>query len=168
MKRSACGCGEFKSMPSASAWATIEAPIGCFRSSASNRPRPANVAEAVSAPKFAVTRFPETVPASTTDFRNAGLLTSARRPRPARAHQWIAIKRAALVAMLEAGGRFRRQQGRQRHAAADALAERHDVGRDPHARNGTAFAVRPMPVWISSKISSRPCSLVSARNSRRN
>jgi hypothetical protein len=47
-----------------------------------------------------------------------------------RAHQRIAIKSAALVAMLETGRIFGRQERRQRHAAADAFAERHDVGFD--------------------------------------
>ena len=46
------------------------------------------------------------------------------------AHQGIAVEGAALVAMLEAGSLFRREQGGQRHAAADALAEGHDVGND--------------------------------------
>ena len=32
--------------------------------------------------------------------------------------------------MLEAGRAFGREQRCERHAAADALAERHDVGRD--------------------------------------
>ena len=48
-----------------------------------------------------------------------------------RAHQRIAVEGAALVAMLEAGRIFGRQQCRERYAAADALAERHDVGLDP-------------------------------------
>src|SRR6516225_2235698 len=50
--------------------------------------------------------------------------------KPCRAHQGIAAERAALVAVLEAGDRFRREQGGERNAAANALAERHDVGRD--------------------------------------
>ena len=40
MKRSASGCGELSSRPASSACATIAAPIGSFRSSASSRPRP--------------------------------------------------------------------------------------------------------------------------------
>src|SRR6185312_9191712 len=47
-----------------------------------------------------------------------------------RAHQWIAVEGATLIAVLEAGGASGRKQGRERHAAADAFAQRHDVGRD--------------------------------------
>ena len=41
-----------------------------------------------------------------------------------------AIKLARKYGSLHKGGAFGRQQSCERHAAADALAERHDVGRD--------------------------------------
>ncbi len=48
-----------------------------------------------------------------------------------RAHQRVAVEGAALVAVLEAGRLFACEQHGERHAAADALAQRHDVGLDP-------------------------------------
>src|ERR1700726_1271534 len=47
-----------------------------------------------------------------------------------RAHQRIAVEGATLVAMFETGSRLSGQQRRQRHAAADALAEGHDIRLD--------------------------------------
>lgn len=49
---------------------------------------------------------------------------------PRRAHQRVAVVGAALVARLEHRDVGLRQQRRERHAAADALAERHDVRLD--------------------------------------
>src|SRR5260370_33077478 len=43
------------------------------------------------------------------------------------AHQRIAVERAALVAMFETGSLRRGQQSGDRHAAADAVAERPDI-----------------------------------------
>src|SRR6476661_1655237 len=49
---------------------------------------------------------------------------------PGRTHQRIAVEGAALIAMFETGSRIGRKQCAERHAAADALAERHDVRLD--------------------------------------
>src|SRR4029077_18011643 len=62
------------------------------------------------------------------EFRFTDLLEDSKARR---AHQRITIERAALVAVFKAGGALRRQQGRERDTAADALAEGHDVGLDP-------------------------------------
>ena len=129
MKRSASGCGEFSSRPSSNACATIEAPIGSFRSSASNSPRPRTSPRPCRADSrcSSLSRYS---PASTADFRNVGRRDLFEHRKPRGAHQRIAVEGAALVAMFEAGGVFGREQRRQRHAAADAFAERHDVGLD--------------------------------------
>ena len=63
-------------------------------------------------------------------FQEFALADPFEHHKPRRAHQRIAVKRAALIAVLEAGGFFRRKQRRQRHAAADPFSKRHDVGRD--------------------------------------
>ena len=54
----------------------------------------------------------------------------------------------------------RRWRGRRRAGSRRrALGERHDVGRRRRSiHSANSLPVRPMPVWISSKISSRPCS----------
>ena len=130
MKRSASGCGEFSSTPSANACATIEAPIGSLRSSASSRPRPRTSPRPCRADNFC-SSLSRNRPASAADFRKSGCADLFEHRKTRRAHQRIAVERAALIAMLEAGRMLGRQQGCERHAAADALAERHDVGLDP-------------------------------------
>src|SRR3954471_19051060 len=129
MKRSASGCGELMSTPSASASATIAAPIGSFRSSASNNPRPRTSPRPCRADSFC-NSLSRNRPASATAFRNSGFENFFEHREPCRAHQRIAVEGAALVAVFEARRVLGREQGSQRHAAADALAERHDVGLD--------------------------------------
>ena len=129
MKRSASGCGEFSSTPASNACATIAGAIGSLRSSASSSPRPRTPPRPCRAETFC-SSLSSNRPASATDFRNSGLADLLEHRKTRRAHQRIAVERAALVAVLEAGGLFGREQRRQRHAAADALAERHDVGLD--------------------------------------
>ena len=129
MKRSVSGRGELSSRPASNACATIAGPIGSFRSSASNSPRPRTSPRPCRADSRcnSLSRYS---PASAAAFRNAGLPISSSTANPAAHIKRIAVERAALVAVLEAGGLLGRQQRRQRHAAADTLAERHDVGLD--------------------------------------
>ena len=47
-----------------------------------------------------------------------------------RRHQRIAVVSATLITWFETADFLTGEQRRQRHAAADALAERHDVWRD--------------------------------------
>ena len=61
------------------------------------------------------------------EFRRCDRLQDGK---PGRAHQGIAAKSAALVAMFETAGLLRRQQRGERNAAAYAFAERHNVGGD--------------------------------------
>ena len=130
MKRRASGCGEFSSTPSASAWATIEAPIGMLEVERQQQPAAAHFAETVPRRQSAAIRFPETA-----RHRRPISEIPACRPRPSTASPTAHISGLPLKVppwspCSKQDACFGRQQGRQRHAAADALAERHDVGLD--------------------------------------
>ena len=129
MKRSASGCGEFRSTPSANACATIEAPIGSLRSSASNRPRPRTSPRPCRADSFC-NSLSRNRPASRRPFRNSGVATCSSTASPAAHISGLPLNVPPWSPCSKQDACFGRQQGRQRHAAADAFAERHDVGFD--------------------------------------
>ena len=126
MRRRASGCGEFRSRPASSAAPRCGAIEGRWRRAEAPA---ADLAEAMPGGEFLQFALQEK-PGVGRSFQKLRLADLPKHCESRCAHQRIAIESAALVAMFEAGSRFRRQQCRQRHAAADALAERHDVGFD--------------------------------------
>src|SRR5450755_2712782 len=63
-------------------------------------------------------------------FQKIRLPDTFKNGESGRTHQRVTVERAALIAMFETGCSFGRKQCSERHAAADALAERHYVRLD--------------------------------------
>src|ERR1700682_5044648 len=95
------------------------------------------------------------------EFRRGNVIEN----REARgAHQWIAVERAALIAVFETRRMFGRQQCSERHAAADAFAERHDVGLDASVlvmEQLSGAAQTPASPWIGSSMTATVLSEIS-------
>ena len=115
----------------------------------------------------------DTAPACDDALEQAFGLDDVEHRRGRRARERIAAERRrvrdrAAAGEVEAGRRLlARGERADRHAAAEALRERHHVGRRRRrAACRTIVPVRPTPVWTSSKISTVPVSSHSRRSAR--
>ncbi len=169
MKRSRFGRAAFSSRPSgcmSRASSTIWVPMSLPSSSARSRPSPRSPLKPRSSDNSSSLRaqivaarahaFEETRRGQLRDHR----IADGR-------HQWVAVVGAALIARLRsiATSAFAKQRS-QRHAAADALAERHDVRLDARQliartacrRDRSRFALRRRSAaGCACRVSSRSC-----------
>ena len=113
-----------------------------------------------------VERGLERLSMAVTCARNAGAATVSTTALPT-PHQRVAVVGATLVAVAKAADGFRREQRAERHAAADALAEGHDVGCDAGMLIIEEFARAPDAGLDFVAMSSRPYCRVSWRSSLR-
>ncbi len=128
MKRSESGRGALTSRPRARARSATRDAMSRLRSSASSKPRPRTSPQPCRRDSR-VQAVRQIVAGLRHAREEAGFRDLLDHRAADRRHQRIAAERAALVAILEAGDVAVGDQCCQRHAAAETLGQRHDVGR---------------------------------------